>query len=63
VIETGRNDLRFEQRRNPIEPFEQFAQISGQIRHANPFYRMLSLPRSQWQVLGDDLNRSESAGE
>ena len=36
LIKTGSNDLRFEQRANPIEPFEQFAQISGQIRYAKP---------------------------
>ena len=59
VIKTGSNDLRFEQRGNPIEPFEQFAQISGQIRHANPSYRRLRLPRKRWKVLGVDLNRSE----
>ena len=42
LIKTGSNDLRFEQRGNPIEPFEQFAQISGQIRHAKPL-----LPQAQ----------------
>ena len=60
LIKTGSNDLRFEQRGNPLEPFEQFAQISGQIRHANPSYRRLRLPRKQWKVLGVDLNRSKS---
>jgi hypothetical protein len=63
VIQTGRNDLRFEQRGNLIEPFEQFALISGQIRHANPFYRTLRLLRKQRQVLGIELNRSELIGE
>jgi hypothetical protein len=42
LIKTGSNDLRFEQRGNSIEPFEQFAQISGQIRHAKPL-----LPQAQ----------------
>jgi hypothetical protein len=37
VTQTGRNELRFKQRGNPIEPFEQFAQIGGHFfLHANP---------------------------
>jgi hypothetical protein len=52
VIQTGRNDLRFEQRRNLIEPFEQFAQISGQVRHANPFTARSGCRGSNGKSLG-----------
>jgi hypothetical protein len=63
VIHTGRNDLRFEQRGNPIETPSNLRRLAGKFGMTNPFYRMLRLPRKQLQVIGVDLNRSESAGE